>query len=652
MAEKDENFQWEELLERTDVTEEEKRELCNRIMTKDSRMEKLILKNFTVEDLYKVWSRRIGTGLIGGKASGLLVARKLIQKNLPEYKDLLAPHHSYFVGSDVFYEYLEWNDCVELRQKFMKEKERFHEADELRDRLSHGKFSAHIEEQLREIVCHYEDTPIVVRSSSFLEDGFGNAFSGKYESAFCMNEGTEEERLEELENAIRSVYASTMNPSAIEYRRRRKLLDADEQMALLVQKVEGHRYNDFYMPVAAGMGCSYNPYKWMENMNPDAGMLRMVMGLGTRAVQRTPGDYPRLIGLDRAQANLRTTVAERHKFSQRQVDVLDYKTHTLGARRLSEVIDEMPDWQKKFVLSRDTDAEYTLRQRGVHRKVYFADCQGMVDESRFVEMMSDILKMLEKEYERPVDIEFAVSGLAAHEFRVNLLQCRPLQTGASQKIHIPEGVDHNTLFDVRRTSMRRSKTEKLDMIVWVDPKKYYEYPYAKKFDVADKIGEINQYFKNDEDETKDDESGKMLLLVPGRIGTSSPELGVPVVYENISQFSAICEVAYSEAGYHPELSYGSHMFQDLVEADVYYGALNDNSKTRIYQPQILSQYKNRFPEIWPEDTELSEIIKVYDVSACSCELILDMKDGRAVCIIGYEELEENKQQEAAMPSVE
>ena len=352
MAEKEELFQWDELLSRADVTEEEKKFLCNQIMTKDSRMEKLILKNFTVEDFYKVWQRRIGTGLIGGKASGLLVARKLIKTKLPEFRELLEPHHSYFVGSDVFCEYLEENDCMELRQRFMKEKDQFKETQELRNRLSNGSFSEHIENELREIVRHYEDTPIVVRSSSFLEDGFGNAFSGKYESAFCMNEGTEEERFEELKTAIRSVYASTMNPSAIEYRRRRKLLDADEQMALLVQKVEGQRYSDFYMPVAAGMGCSYNPYKWMENMNPDAGMLRLVMGLGTRAVQRTPGDYPRLIGLDRAQANLRTTVADRHKFSQRQVDVLDYKTHSLSVRKLGEIIDELPGWQKKFVLSR------------------------------------------------------------------------------------------------------------------------------------------------------------------------------------------------------------------------------------------------------------------------------------------------------------
>ena len=82
---------------------------------------------------------------------------------------------------------------------------------------------------------HYGTTPIIVRSSSIMEDGYGNAFSGKYESIFCMNQGTKEERMEELEEAIRRVYASTMNEQAIEYRRKRHLLDVDEQMALLIQ---------------------------------------------------------------------------------------------------------------------------------------------------------------------------------------------------------------------------------------------------------------------------------------------------------------------------------------------------------------------------------------------------------------------------------
>ena len=617
---------WPEILKKENLTREEKKCICNRLMTTESHMEQLILKHFTEEDFRSVWMRKIGGGVIGGKACGLLVARKLIELSMPEYAEHVEPHNSFFIGTDVFYRYLVYNRCAELRARHRLEKEHFKETEELTKRLRGGSLPEDIREELSDMLDHYGTTPIIVRSSSIMEDGYGNAFSGKYESIFCMNQGTKEERMEELEEAIRRVYASTMNEQAIEYRRKRHLLDVDEQMALLIQQVAGQQYGGLYMPVAAGMGCSYNPYKWMEHLNPEAGMLRMVMGLGTRAVERTPGDYPRLIGLDRAQANLRTTLAERHKFSQRKVDVLDFCTKSLCTKSLEKILDLLPKWQKKMVLSRDTDAEDMLAERHIYRTIYFADCQGMVDNLEFIRMMRTLMKMLEKEYERPVDVEFAVTSPEEGVWRLNLLQCRPLQTAKSEQVHIPDGVDHEFLFDVRRTSMRRSKEEPIDYIVWVDPQKYYEYEYAKKPDVARLISRINQHFE--------DTDKKLMLLVPGRIGTSSPELGVPVVYAEISQFSAICEVAYGKAGYHPDLSYGSHMFQDMVEADVYYGAINDNSKTRLYRPELLTRYPEVLKDILPgESQELADIVKVHDVSRSGATLTLDAQEGRAVCRI-------------------
>lgn len=614
-----------DILKKEHLTNEERKCICNQMMTTESHMEQLILKHFTDEDFRKVWERKIGGGVIGGKACGLLVARKLIEQDMPEYSGHIEPHNSFFVGTDVFYRYLVLNRCAELKARHTLEKEHFKETEELTSRLRNGMIPDDIREELADMLDHYGTTPIIVRSSSIMEDGYGNAFSGKYESIFCMNQGTKEERLEELEDAIRRVYASVMNEQAIEYRRKRHLLDVDEQMALLIQQVAGQAYGSFYFPAAAGMGCSYNPYKWMEYLNPEAGMLRMVAGLGTRAVERTPGDYPRLICLDRAQANLRTTMAERHKFSQRKVDVLDFAAKQLCTKPLEQIIELLPKWQKKMVLSRDTEAEDMLAERHIYRKIYFADCQGLVDDMDFIHMMRALMKMLETAYGRPVDVEFAVTCPDEDKWKLNLLQCRPLQAARSEQVRIPEGVDHELLFDVRRTSMRRSKEERIDYIVWVDPQQYYEYTYAKKPDVARFIGRINQRFE--------DTDYKLMLLVPGRIGTSSPELGVPVAYSEISQFNAICEVAYDKAGYHPELSYGSHMFQDMVEADVYYGAINDNSKTRLYQPELLAGYPEILAGLCPEEPEMLRIVKLYDVRKCRASLTLDAHEGRAVCRI-------------------
>ena len=614
-----------EILSKEQMTDEERNYVCSQLMTTESHMEHLILKYFTEDDFRRVWERKIGDGVIGGKACGLVVARKLIRTHMPEYSEQIEPHNSFFIGTGVFYQYLVLNHCEELKARHRIEKEHFQETEELERRLRNGKIPEDIEKELVKMLEHYGNAPLIVRSSSIMEDGYGNAFSGKYESVFCTNQGTPDERLLELEAAIRRVYSSVMNESAIEYRRKRHLLDMDEQMALLIQQVAGQSYENLYMPVAAGVGCSYNPYKWMESLNPEAGMLRMVAGLGTRAVERTPYDYPRLIGLDRAQANLRTTMAERHKFSQRQVDVLDLAQKKLCTRSLEQIIELLPKWQKKMVLSRDEDAEEMLAERHIYRKIYFADCQGMVENREFIRMMRKLLKMLETEYERPVDVEFAITSPEAGIWRLNLLQCRPQQASSSEQVKIPSGIDHEILFDIRRTSMRRSKEERIDYIVWVNPQTYYEYPYGKKTDVARLIGSINEHFEETDK--------KLMLLVPGRIGTSSPELGVPVVYAEISQFSAICEVAYNDAGYHPELSYGSHMFQDMVEADVYYGAINDNSKTRLYQPEMLKRYPEVLDEICPDAGELGEIVKIYDVSGSGASLILDAREGRAVCRI-------------------
>lgn len=574
------------------MEERKGRELCREMMTGDPRLARTILTYFDEEDFRNLKEHKTGGGVIGGKACGFLIVEKMMEVLLPEYKERWRRCPSWFVGTEVFCQVRDGRPIEEFGEEFQK------------------------------ILDYFDGSPFIVRSSSLMEDGYDNAFFGKYESVFCANQGTEEERLQEILDAAQKVYDSVQNQEAMEYRKKWHRQNQEEQMGLLIQKVAGERIDSLYFPAVAGMGCSYNPYKWMEHINPEAGMLRMVVGLGTRAVTRTPGDYPRLVGLDCAQGSLWGTLGEKHKYSQRQVDVIDLEKREICTRNLSDILELMPKAYRKLTLERDTDAEALLARRGDYRKIYFADCQGMVEDRVFIRMMKTLLKKLEENYHQPVDIEFAVTA-SEEGWKVTLVQCRPLRSGISDQVQIPKDVDPEFLFDVRRTSMRRSKEQELDYIVWVDPQAYYEYPYKKKPDVGRVIGKINHYLETEEE--------KALLLAPGRIGTSSPELGVPVSYADISSFGAICEVAYGKAGYRPELSYGSHMFQNLVEADVYYGAINENSKTRIYRPEML----NDCPEVTEQlageiSPELAKIVKVFDVKG-SAILYLDAEDGRAVC---------------------
>ena len=601
---------------RMPVSEECSR-MCNIMMTRDERLRVLVKQHFKPEDYFRVRDHMVGTGMVGGKTCGMLLARAIIRNLAPDINAVLEPHDSFYVGSDVFYTYIVDNDFWGIRVRQRTEEGYFTLAGELADRLRSGRFSREIEEQFTHILEYYGQDPYIVRSSSILEDGFDNAFAGKYESVFCANRGTPEERLEEFENAVRTVYASSAGLSALDYRKRRGLDRRDEQMALLVMRVSGSAYGSYYMPCAAGVGYSFSPYKFLNDIDSSAGMLRLVAGLGTSAVDRTEGSYPRLVSLDKPEATNFTTVAEKHQFSQRKAEVVDLKTRSLNRVPLDDLEPVLPAYVKNQVLEHDTEAEASLHERGIWRNICFISCLGLVRNREMMERMQRMMHLIQKEYGEPVDIEFTINVSESREYMINLLQCRPLQVFKDGGgVTVPENVRaEDILLETRHASMGLSREVKLDRIVYVDPVKYYQLPYNEKTAIAALIGRINWKYR--------DTGTHMMLLVPGRIGTSSPELGVPTAFSDISGFDAVCEIAENRAGYNPELSYGSHIFQDLVEAQILYTAVFPGERTIRFRPELLRQVPNRIGEI-PGGAEKQEVICLADVSALDCRLYHDL----------------------------
>ena len=607
-----------------DVTEQCNR-MCNIMMSRDERMRIMIKENFGAEDYLNVKNRMIGTGMIGGKACGMLLARKIIENSRPDIFDKFEPHDSFYVGSDVFYTFIVENHFWDIRVRQRKPEEYFSLAEEFANRLKTGKFSRDMEEELVKLLEYYCQDPIIVRSSSILEDGFGNAFAGKYESVFCPNAGDMEQRLLELEDAIRTVYASTMSKSALDYRNRRGLQARDEQMALLIQRVSGSYYGEYYMPCAAGVGYSYSPYRFMESLQPTAGMLRLVMGLGTSAVDRTEGSYPRLVSLDKPKASTAKNSIEKHRYSQKKLELINRAERKLQQVELDTIKSFMPFYLQGLLLEHDYEAESIYREQGHPRDIQFISCYGIVAKDELMAQMKDILRTIQETYEYPVDIEFTINFAENGDYVINILQCRPLQIFEdSMDFKMPENIDENKiLFECEKSSMGLSRVEKMDLIVYVDAVKYYNMGYKDKYIIANAIGSINWKMRN--------QGKKMLLMVPGRIGTTSPELGVPTAFADISEFEAICEIANSEAGYNPELSYGSHFFQDLVESGILYNAIFENEKTKVFNMGLLKGYKNILVEMDSKYREIEEIVKVYDVSEKDIYLCNDMKNERIIC---------------------
>lgn len=596
-------------------------EMCRIMMTRDEKMRKMVRKNFTPEDFFDVRDHMIGTGMVGGKACGMLLARAIIRNQEPDIDEVLEPHDSFYVGSDVFYTYIVDNGFWDVRIRQRTEEGYFELADEFSKRLQTGVFSPMMKDQFIRIIEYYGQDPYIVRSSSILEDGFGNAFAGKYESVFCANRGSMQERLEEFENAVKTVYASTMSLSALDYRKRRGLDKRDEQMALLVQRVSGAYYGGYYMPCAAGVGYSYSPYRFMESIDPEAGMLRLVMGLGTSAVDRTEGSYPRLVSLDRPEKTIYTSVADKHRYSQRKVEVIDSAKHELRQLPQELIEPRIPPYLGRILLEHDWDAERMIRERGQNQSVKFISCQGIVKNSTMMEQMRRMLACIQGEYQYPVDTEFTINVSDTGEYSINLLQCRPLQVLDDQAmLTLPENVPEDKIFlESRGASMGLSRIVDLDTIVYVDPVAYYNMPYKEKNTVSQLIRRVNWAFR--------DSQRHMMLMVPGRIGTSSPELGVQVAFSDISTFEAVCEMEDRRAGYNPELSYGSHIFQDLVEAEILYTAIFANQKTLHFSPEKLREGKDITCD-FEGGEKLKDIIQVYDISSCGYRLYNDLKRER------------------------
>ena len=565
----------------------------------------LCRKYFTTEDLIRIKKREIGTGCIGGKSVGMLLARQVLKSADPElYAKRIEEHDSYFIGADVFYTFFVQNGAWGLRTRMVEVEDYLAVSQPIRETLLNGEFSPSIKEQFRSMLEYFGQSPIIVRSSSILEDGFGNAFAGKYESVFCPNQGTPEERYAEFEAAVKTVYASTVNEDAIRYRADRNLLSRDEQMALLVMRVSGDIHGDYYYPHIAGVGHSQNLYVTSTEQE-NKGMIRLVFGMGTRAVDREADDYARLLDMANPLAPPRVAYGDEYKYSQHKADVIDLKKNRFATVPIDKL--NKSDFKTDSYLFMEPDAPTRARYRemGVNYPVPdIVNFDKLLRRTDFIEVMTKLMKDLQDRYSYPVDVEFACNFRPDREYSVNLLQCRPLQTrGLGQQGLKPKVKDY--YFRINGNFMGGNMCLPVRYAVMVDVEEYLDLPEQKKYHVARCIGRLNEILRDEH----------TVLLGPGRWGTTTPSLGIPVNYTEVSKYDCMCELAYSSHGLRPELSYGSHFFQDLVEAGTFYAAVYRGEYGCEFNDAMFLSCENKYAELMGEHSEpdMEKVIRVCDL---------------------------------------
>jgi hypothetical protein len=344
------------------------------------------------------------------------------------------------------------------------------------------------------------------------------------------------------------------------------------------------------------VGLSYNPYVWHPDIDPRAGVVRLVFGLGTRAVDRCDDDYTRLVALNAPTRRPEANFEDAREHCQRRMDCLDLRKGEFVSLPFPEVISEKPEFPLEHYLS------YTAEG---YPWITF---DRLLTETPVAADLRRMLALLEEVYEHPVDIEFTINFLADGTYRIHLLQCRTFQFRRETGGMTPTVQGAQTrLLTAHGAVIGVSREQRLSRLIYIVTEAYARLPERDRYAVARLIGRLNQLHPPDD--------RGLMLIGPGRWGTRSPSLGIPVSFAEISRASVVCEVVAMHERLIPDVSLGTHFFNDLVEHDMLYVAYFPSKTGNQFDTEWFRTAPNRLLELEPAAAALAGVVHVIDCDA-------------------------------------
>jgi predicted nucleotidyltransferase len=595
----------------------------------------LAKRHLNVADFFELVPRIIyppgSNGRLGGKSTGLFLAQHLLRRAAEKGERLLTElktPKTWYLTADCQTEFLRYNELEDVNEQKYKELEQIRiEYPNIIQLFKNAPFPADIVKGVSLALDDFGECPLIVRSSSLLEDRTGTAFSGKYKSLFLPNQGSKKARLEALLDAIAEIYASVFGPDPILYRAEHGLLDFHEEMGILIQEVVGSRVGPYVLPAYAGVAFSSNEFRWSPRLRRDDGLVRLVPGLGTRAVDRVSNDYPVL--LSPGQPGLRVNVGpeEIRHYSPALVDVINVDTRAFETVSLDALMREhgaeIPNVRHLVSVYRDGNIHAPSGlELDFARDEVVVTFDGLITRTDFVRQIRTILLTLQEGTGSPVDIEFASDGRAFY-----LLQCRPQYTESeTAPSAIPQDIPSGKILFTATRFVSNGRVPDISHIVYVSPERYAEQTSrAALVDIGRAVGRLNVLLPK----------RRFILMGPGRWGSRGDiKQGVPATYADICNTAVLIEIARKKGGYAPELSFGTHFFQDMVEAGIRYLPLYPDDQSVEFNERFLNSSRNILPNILPEYAHLEDVIRVIDIPGCEygnvLRILMNADLGKAV----------------------
>ncbi|HPQ71500.1 MAG TPA: PEP/pyruvate-binding domain-containing protein [bacterium] len=594
----------------------------------------------TIEDFYDLTRHLVypenSNGRLGGKAAGLFMALRIVRQVAAHHellKEIKVPK-TWYLASDGIIDFIHHNHLEEMLDY------KYHDMDQIRieypnliQLFKNSSFSPAMVHALSAALDDFGDRPLIVRSSSLLEDGEGHAFSGKYKSLFIANQGGKSERLAELLDAIAEVYASTFGPDPIEYRAEHGLLDFPEEMGIIIQEVVGNKVGSYLCPAYAGVGFSHNEFRWSSRIKREDGLARLVPGLGTRAVDRLSNDYPVLVAPGQPGLRVNPSLDEKIRYAPKYIDVINLETKSIETVKLEELIKqyghEFPNFRRVFSTVKDNFLQPAGGLIDYEHGFHIATFDGLLTQTDFIKRIKTLMDVLKDSFLHPVDIEFA-----ADRENFFLLQCRVQSSAHDRKtVAIPRDVPAERIVFTANKYISDGFVNNVTHVVYVTPEGYDKIINLEELkSIGRVVGKLNSILPQHQ----------FVLIGPGRWGSRGDiKLGVEVTYSDINNTAALIEVAFKKGDYLPDLSFGTHFFQDLVEANIAYLPLYPDDPRIVFNHEFLTGSPNLLGELLPDYKHLDEVIRVIEVPAVAdgriLQILMNADDERAIAMFALPE---------------
>ena len=559
-------------------------------------------------------------GKLGGKSSGLFLAMQILKHARHDQNLLQAvktPKTWYLTSDAVFY-FIGYNNLEDIiEQKYKDLVQIRQEYPYVLSLFKNSPLPPEINKGLSLALDDFGNVPLIVRSSSLLEDQTGAAFAGKYKSLFLANKGTKEERLKALTDAIAEVYGSMFSPDPIEYRYENGLVDYHEEMGVLIQEVVGTQVGHYYMPAYAGVAFSNNNFRWSSRIHREDGLVRLVPGLGTRAVDRLSDDYPVLVAPGKPKLPVNVSLDEIIRYSPKKIDLINLQAKSFETKEIRALLKEFggeyPLANRLFsVLKQDHIQIPSSLGIDFEHDECIATFEGLISQTSFLKQLRAIMRTLQEALGYPVDIEFAHDGVDFY-----LLQCRAQSYREdSLPIEIPTDVPKDDIIFTANRYISNGSVSDITHIVYVDPIRYGELENQQDLSTVGRIiGRLNKILPR----------RQFTLMGPGRWGCRGDiKLGVNVTYSDINNTAMLIEIARKQRDYMPDPSFGTHFFQDLVETSIRYLPLYPDDHGIIFNEQFLTTTKNILPDMLPDFINLADVVRVIDIPAVTQGQVLQV----------------------------